>query len=72
MIDANRALILKVCFVAQIEVVVGVRGTHRHCHIGLRYVLQQERFEKRIDSVRRYLVVGKLAARVGKIGSVCW
>jgi len=47
MVHAKRALVLNVIFVADIEVIVGIRGARHHHHVRLGHILQQEAFEKR-------------------------
>src|SRR6266851_6891790 len=68
MVDAKRALVLKMRFGTDIEVIVGVGGARRHHHVGLRYIFQEEGFEKRIDAAGRNLIAVELRASVGEIG----
>src|SRR5258708_9179347 len=72
MVHAKGSLVLKMTFVANIEVIVGIRRPRHHHHVRLAYILQEKALEKRIDPVRRNLIVGKLNARVRKIRRSSW
>ena len=67
-IHTNRSLILMMSLVADVEVVVGIRTHGHHHHVGLGNVFQQEGLEILIDAVAGNLIVGELAAGVGKVG----
>src|SRR6201993_201750 len=67
-IDAEGALIVEVSFVADVEVVVGIRTARHGHHVGLRKDLLQEGLELLVDAVRGNLIAGELSARIGEVG----